>query len=57
MVLGLLGIIYGALVAMVQPDIKKLVAYSSVSQDLRSACKGCSATKLKSCAGGVATGA
>lgn len=31
MVLGLLGIIYGALVAMVQPDIKKLVAYSSVS--------------------------
>ena len=25
------GIIYGALVAMVQPDIKKLVAYSSVS--------------------------
>lgn len=31
MVLGTLGIIYGALVAMVQPDIKKLVAYSSVS--------------------------
>ncbi len=29
--LGVLGIIYGALVAMVQPDIKKLVAYSSVS--------------------------
>jgi NADH-quinone oxidoreductase subunit M len=29
--LGLIGIIYGALVAMVQPDIKKLVAYSSVS--------------------------
>lgn len=29
--LGLVGIIYGALVAMVQPDIKKLVAYSSVS--------------------------
>ncbi len=25
------GIVYGALVAMVQPDIKKLVAYSSVS--------------------------
>ena len=25
------GIIYGALVAMVQPDMKKLVAYSSVS--------------------------
>lgn len=28
---GIIGIIYGALVAMVQPDIKKLVAYSSVS--------------------------
>lgn len=30
-VLSLIGIIYGALVAMVQPDVKKLVAYSSVS--------------------------
>ena len=29
--LGIVGIVYGALVAMVQPDIKKLVAYSSVS--------------------------
>ncbi|MFQ5769381.1 MAG: NADH-quinone oxidoreductase subunit M [bacterium] len=29
--LGVIGIIYGALVAMVQPDLKKLVAYSSVS--------------------------
>lgn len=29
--LGVIGIVYGALVAMVQPDIKKLVAYSSVS--------------------------
>jgi NADH-quinone oxidoreductase subunit M len=29
--LSLVGIIYGALVAMVQPDVKKLVAYSSVS--------------------------
>ena len=27
----MIGIIYGALVAMVQPDMKKLVAYSSVS--------------------------
>src|SRR5207249_9511575 len=27
----LVGIVYGALVAMVQPDLKKLVAYSSVS--------------------------
>lgn len=31
MLLGTMAIIYGALVAMVQPDIKKLVAYSSVS--------------------------
>ena len=30
-VLAVIGILYGALVAMVQPDIKKLVAYSSVS--------------------------
>ncbi len=30
-VLAVIGIIYGALVAMVQPDFKKLVAYSSVS--------------------------
>lgn len=29
--LGLIGIVYGALVAMIQPDVKKLVAYSSVS--------------------------
>lgn len=31
LLLGVVGIIYGALVAMVQPDLKKLVAYSSVS--------------------------
>ena len=30
-ILAVIGIIYGALVAMVQPDIKRLVAYSSVS--------------------------
>jgi len=30
-VLAIIGIIYGALVAMVQPNLKKLVAYSSVS--------------------------
>ena len=30
-VLAIVGIIYGALVAMVQPDLKKLVAYSSVA--------------------------
>ncbi|HEY5086772.1 MAG TPA: NADH-quinone oxidoreductase subunit M [Gemmatimonadaceae bacterium] len=29
--LGVIGIIYGALVALVQPDFKKIVAYSSVS--------------------------
>jgi len=29
--LAVIGIIYGALVAMVQPDLKRLIAYSSVS--------------------------
>jgi NADH-quinone oxidoreductase subunit M len=29
--LAIIGIIYGALVSMVQPDLKKLIAYSSVS--------------------------
>ena len=29
--LAIVGIVYGALVALVQPDLKKLVAYSSVS--------------------------
>jgi len=31
LIMALIGIFYGAFVAMVQPDIKKLVAYSSVS--------------------------
>ncbi len=31
MALAVVGIIYGALVAMMQPDIKRLIAYSSVS--------------------------
>ncbi len=31
MMLSVIGIVYGALVAMVQTDVKKLVAYSSVS--------------------------
>src|SRR5450432_192090 len=31
MILALIGIIYGALVALVQPNLKKLIAYSSVS--------------------------
>lgn len=30
-ILAVIGIVYGALVAMVQPDVKRLVAYSSVS--------------------------
>jgi NADH-quinone oxidoreductase subunit M len=30
-VLSLIAIIYGAIMALVQPDLKKLVAYSSVS--------------------------
>jgi len=30
-ILAIIGILYGALVSMVQPDLKKLVAYSSVS--------------------------
>ena len=29
--LAMIGIVYGALVALVQPNMKKLVAYSSVS--------------------------
>ncbi|HZM15368.1 MAG TPA: NADH-quinone oxidoreductase subunit M [Candidatus Krumholzibacteria bacterium] len=31
MLVAVVGIVYGAMVAMVQPDMKKLVAYSSVS--------------------------
>jgi NADH-quinone oxidoreductase subunit M len=31
MVLALIGIIYGALVAMIQPNLKRLIAYSSIS--------------------------
>jgi NADH-quinone oxidoreductase subunit M len=31
MTLALIGIVYGALVALVQPNLKKLIAYSSVS--------------------------
>ena len=30
-ILALIGIIYGALVAMVQPNLKRLIAYSSIS--------------------------
>ncbi len=35
LVLAVIGIVYGALVAMVQPDFKKLVAYSSRDSHLR----------------------
>lgn len=31
MLLGVIGIIYGAIVAAVQPDVKRLIAYSSVA--------------------------
>lgn len=31
LLIGAIGIVYGALVAMIQPDFKKVVAYSSVS--------------------------
>ena len=31
MIIALIGIVYGALVALVQPNMKKLIAYSSVS--------------------------
>src|ERR1700733_14421507 len=31
MILALVGIVYGALVALVQPNLKKLIAYSSIS--------------------------
>lgn len=31
MTLGLVGVVYGALVAFAQKDLKKLIAYSSVS--------------------------
>ena len=49
--LAVIGIVYGALVAMVQPDFKKLVAYSSVSHLgfvmlgiwARHACRACRA--------------
>jgi NADH-quinone oxidoreductase subunit M len=50
--LAVTGIIYGALVAMVQPDLKKLVAYSSVSH-LGFVALGISAMNLQSVQGAV----
>src|SRR4051812_4449418 len=41
--LAIVGIVYGSLVAMVQPDMKKLVAYSSVSH-MDSSCSAFSAS-------------
>jgi NADH-quinone oxidoreductase subunit M len=50
--LAVLGIIYGALVSMVQPDLKKLVAYSSVSH-LGFVMLGTFALTLQSMTGGL----
>jgi NADH-quinone oxidoreductase subunit M len=50
--LAVIGIIYGALVAMVQDDIKKLVAYSSVSH-LGTCMLGIFALNAQSVAGGM----
>jgi len=52
--LALVGIIYGALVAMVQPDLKKLVAYSSVSH-LGFCMLGLYALNAQGMAGGMMT--
>jgi len=52
--LALVGIIYGALVAMVQPDLKKLVAYSSVSH-LGFCMLGLYALNAQGLAGGMMT--
>src|SRR5947207_5277943 len=51
-VLAIVGIIYGALVAMVQPDMKKLVAYSSVSH-LGFVVLGIAAMNTQGVSGGV----
>jgi NADH-quinone oxidoreductase subunit M len=50
--LAVVGIVYGALVAMVQPDLKKLVAYSSVSH-LGFVVLGISAMNLQGMQGAV----
>jgi NADH-quinone oxidoreductase subunit M len=52
--LALIGILYGALVAMVQPDLKKLVAYSSVSH-LGFCMLGLYAMNAQGMAGGMMT--
>lgn len=50
--LSLIGIIYGALVAMVQPDFKRLIAFSSVSH-MGFVILGTSAMNLQSLTGAV----
>ncbi|MFC1618718.1 NADH-quinone oxidoreductase subunit M [Candidatus Neomarinimicrobiota bacterium] len=50
--LAVIGIIYGAVVAMVQPDMKKLVAYSSVSH-LGFVVLGIFALSVQSISGGI----
>jgi NADH-quinone oxidoreductase subunit M len=51
-ILAVIGIVYGALVSMVQPDLKKLVAYSSVSH-LGFVVLGISAMNLQGVQGAV----
>jgi len=50
--LAVIGIIYGAMVAMMQPDMKKLVAYSSVSH-LGFVMLGLFALNMQSIQGGI----
>lgn len=51
-VLAVIGIIYGALVSWVQPDLKKLVAYSSVSH-LGFVMLGISSLNIEALQGGI----
>jgi NADH-quinone oxidoreductase subunit M len=62
--LSLIGIVYGALVAMVQPDLKRLVAFSSVSHmgmvtlgAFTGAPEGISGSVIQMVAHGISTGA
>jgi NADH-quinone oxidoreductase subunit M len=50
--LGVVGILYGAWVSMVQPDLKKLIAYSSVSH-LGFVLLGCFALNAQGIEGGL----
>ena len=62
--LSLIGIVYGALVAMVQPDLKRLVAFSSVSHMgvvtlgiFTGTAEGISGSVVQMVAHGISTGA